>query len=281
MAASRKETGWWTENIVSSAHHVSLAGYGIKYFKELGEVRSAHPFYQLLEWGAFFLVATMRFFVVVSARHKPIPNVFETVQLFGSVSANSCDAKADPGEWEEGSEVKMSRKQLINIEREKEKHKKLGLFGRRRLSSQGGGEETYHSATFPAMHEPRRGRPLLENGVVDEGGSKHHPSCGLITGEATPSMLYWKHKGLTLLPRWMACVHPQVRLIVTLRDPVQRTYSDFNFFGRLQVRFGNLELLIMVKQGFHIMNLCVGTRVYQGVQRPDWPPFQGPRAQGR
>jgi hypothetical protein len=46
-------------------------------------------------------------------------------------------------------------------------------------------------------------------------------TCSLITGEATPAMLYWEHKGLSLLPRWLACVHPTVKLIVTLRDPVQ------------------------------------------------------------
>lgn len=49
-----------------------------------------------------------------------------------------------------------------------------------------------------------------------EGGA-----CSLITGEATPAMLYWEHKGLSLLPRWLACAHPTVKLIVTLRDPVQ------------------------------------------------------------
>ena len=48
-------------------------------------------------------------------------------------------------------------------------------------------------------------------------------------------MLYWQHKGMMLLPRFLTCVHPTARLIVTMRDPVARTYSDFHFFGRLQV----------------------------------------------
>jgi hypothetical protein len=50
-------------------------------------------------------------------------------------------------------------------------------------------------------------------------------ACGLVTGEATPAMLYWEHKGLSLLPRWLACAHPTVKLIVTLRDPVQVSWQ--------------------------------------------------------
>ena len=36
------------------------------------------------------------------------------------------------------------------------------------------------------------------------------------------------------MPRWIACVLPTAKLIVTLRDPIDRTYSDYHFFGRLQ-----------------------------------------------
>ena len=35
-----------------------------------------------------------------------------------------------------------------------------------------------------------------------------------------------------MLPRWLACVVPSARLIVTLRDPIERSYSDYYFFGR-------------------------------------------------
>jgi hypothetical protein len=45
--------------------------------------------------------------------------------------------------------------------------------------------------------------------------------CDAITGEATPSYLGWEHHGLAMVPRWLACAHPTVKLIVTLRDPVQ------------------------------------------------------------
>jgi hypothetical protein len=41
VPAARKETGWWTENIGSSPHHVSLAGYGLKYFRELDEAMAS------------------------------------------------------------------------------------------------------------------------------------------------------------------------------------------------------------------------------------------------
>jgi len=37
-------------------------------------------------------------------------------------------------------------------------------------------------------------------------------------------------------------VHPGAKLIVTLRDPVVRTYSDYHFFGRLQASKGSLGL---------------------------------------
>ena len=46
-------------------------------------------------------------------------------------------------------------------------------------------------------------------------------TCDAITGEATPAYFGWEHSGLAMLPRWLACTHPTVKLIVTIRDPVQ------------------------------------------------------------
>ena len=62
----------------------------------------------------------------------------------------------------------------------------------------------------------------------------HEGPCDFISGEATPYYFYFQHAGLTLIPRWLSCVLPAVKLIVTLRDPVDRTYSDYIFFGQLQ-----------------------------------------------
>jgi len=62
----------------------------------------------------------------------------------------------------------------------------------------------------------------------------HLNACKQIAGEATPYMLYRQHYGLSLIPRWLACTHPTVKLIVTWRDPASRTYSDYHFFGKLQ-----------------------------------------------
>lgn len=76
-----------------------------------------------------------------------------------------------------------------------------------------------------AVASPGALRSALANASVSGSGSgpvgARAGACGLVTGEATPAMLYWEHKGLSLLPRWLACAHPTVKLIVTLRDPVQ------------------------------------------------------------
>jgi hypothetical protein len=45
-------------------------------------------------------------------------------------------------------------------------------------------------------------------------------TCDFITGEATPYYLHYQHGGKSLVPRWLACVIPSAKLIVTLRDPV-------------------------------------------------------------
>eukprot|EP00615_Pteridomonas_danica_P019640 CAMPEP_0114381832 /NCGR_PEP_ID=MMETSP0102-20121206/3696_1 /TAXON_ID=38822 ORGANISM="Pteridomonas danica, Strain PT" /NCGR_SAMPLE_ID=MMETSP0102 /ASSEMBLY_ACC=CAM_ASM_000212 /LENGTH=586 /DNA_ID=CAMNT_0001537413 /DNA_START=249 /DNA_END=2009 /DNA_ORIENTATION=+ len=59
-----------------------------------------------------------------------------------------------------------------------------------------------------------------------------------ITGEATPSMLTFQHKGLSLIPRWLRCIYAPAKIIITLRDPIERTYSDFKFYGKLQASKG-------------------------------------------
>lgn len=78
--------------------------------------------------------------------------------------------------------------------------------------------------------------PTLPDAVCRKNVSKD--MCDLISGEATPYYLYFQHRGLSLVPRFIACIHPTVRLIVTVRAPVDRTYSDYNFFGRLQATIG-------------------------------------------
>jgi len=150
LPAARKETGWWTENIVSSPHHVSLVGYALKYFKELDAAMAPN------------------------ARAE----TEHTAECHDSVLANQASRSS--------------------------------LWGRRALTAPASDDKTLSG------------------------------KCNLITGEATPAMLYWQHHGMILLPRWMRCIHPQARLIVTLRDPIQRTYSDFLFFGRLQATKGNV-----------------------------------------
>ena len=55
----------------------------------------------------------------------------------------------------------------------------------------------------------------------------------LISGEASPNYLYWHHNGVQILPRWMHCLMPNVRLVVTFRNPVERTYSDYTYFTRI------------------------------------------------
>jgi len=51
-----------------------------------------------------------------------------------------------------------------------------------------------------------------------------------ITGEATPGYLFHPHA-----PKRMARVIPEARLIALLRNPVDRTYSDYHFSGSRSV----------------------------------------------
>lgn len=144
VPAARKETGWWTENILSSPHHVSMAGYGIKYFKELAEAVGS----QVVD-----------------------PNACGADRLStrsGAAAVTSVGMRAvkRPG-W------------LVERERER---KAGGLWGRRL-------EEGLDEGLDEGLEEAKQssgGRPA---------------ACDLITGEATPAMLYWQHHGQQLLPR--------------------------------------------------------------------------------
>jgi len=66
-----------------------------------------------------------------------------------------------------------------------------------------------------------RGRKYQSAAPNCSSPGRDSESCDAITGEATPAYLGWEHHGLAMVPRWLACVHPTVKLIVTLRDPVQ------------------------------------------------------------
>ncbi len=55
-----------------------------------------------------------------------------------------------------------------------------------------------------------------------------HPGAQPVTGEATPNYLFHPHA-----PRWVGTELPQTRLIVVLRDPVQRAYSHWKLNRRI------------------------------------------------
>jgi len=103
----------------------------------------------------------------------------------------------------------------------------LAHIGRKASGKGKAGHEEDEDAEEEEEGAERRGNEVeattdpLSSSRSTGRGSGEGGACGLITGEATPAMLYWEHKGLSLLPRWLACVHPTVKLIVTLRDPVQ------------------------------------------------------------
>eukprot|EP00615_Pteridomonas_danica_P000516 CAMPEP_0114334230 /NCGR_PEP_ID=MMETSP0101-20121206/4240_1 /TAXON_ID=38822 ORGANISM="Pteridomonas danica, Strain PT" /NCGR_SAMPLE_ID=MMETSP0101 /ASSEMBLY_ACC=CAM_ASM_000211 /LENGTH=553 /DNA_ID=CAMNT_0001465427 /DNA_START=245 /DNA_END=1903 /DNA_ORIENTATION=- len=63
-----------------------------------------------------------------------------------------------------------------------------------------------------------------------------------ITGEATPAMFAFQHRGFSLIPRWLRCIYAPAKIIITLRDPIERTYSDFKFFGKLQATKGRVKI---------------------------------------
>lgn len=48
-------------------------------------------------------------------------------------------------------------------------------------------------------------------------GGTEDLNLNLTSGEATPCYFYWHHKGVQILPRWMHCVMPHTRIIVTFR----------------------------------------------------------------
>ena len=62
--------------------------------------------------------------------------------------------------------------------------------------------------------------------------------------DATPHHLYRKKRstaetracGAAALAQHLACAVPSARLVVTTRDPVARTWSDYLFYGRLMLR---------------------------------------------
>lgn len=88
-----------------------------------------------------------------------------------------------------------------------------------------------HLAGLRTVHESSLSKPKVKKSLgrtywktkanCSSLNDRDTETCDAITGEATPAYFGWEHSGLATVPRWLACTQPIVKLIVTLRDPVQ------------------------------------------------------------
>jgi hypothetical protein len=94
----------------------------------------------------------------------------------------------------------------------------------------------YHLLTLHPHVEPAAGKELHYFGLFFDKGTEWYRQCfpqprwqdgqRTITGEASPCM------GNPVVPKRMAEVIPQARLIALLRNPVDRAYSDYHHEAR-------------------------------------------------
>ena len=274
LPATRKETGYWTENIRTGGRHMTLAGC-----KTIATCCLIVQLFILRYRGiiklSFLTVNTdaMKFFQEVIQEISSVQDPVTACSQSGGGGAfyRSVQEMRSLGHTAEHLvELGFRRSDLLDAYPAKvvdalfshvpqngslpregaHSCGEEGLVGRR---CGDGDHDDRHSQTIFQGRRNLKGQ-VLGHGVEENGAREHQGArrkaphskvsarsiCQSITGEATPSMLYWQHEGKQLLPRWMACSLPSARLIVSLRDPIQRSYSDYYFFGRLQALKGHI-----------------------------------------
>lgn len=159
--------------------------------------------------GRVFCTGCLPYFIALGPEKTGTTDLYNRIGLMHGVVPS---VVKETGFWSENITPSQHKESLMSYT--------LKYF--KELSGHVSGERKIDVPLNVSRKKYFRGRTYQsETTNCDSPDRRNTESCDAITGEATPSYLGWEHRGLAMVPRWLACAHPTVKLIVTLRDPVQ------------------------------------------------------------